>query len=738
MKNQKTWHIILTLLLGAAAFAPMVYTENLLFPFITTKAFFFRFFTILAVPVILYLSLVASKKVSLKNPIVYLIAGYLVVAVISGLFGAYPTKSWWSNYERMTGVFYLFTLFIYLYGLILIGKLAPKLFKKLLYWHLIVALIATLYGFYVGLGGTGFFPDPSGARLSSMFGNPIFFASYLIVPTTFSLFFFLESETRKQKLIFIGLAVLFMIATLYTGTRGALVGWIIGAVTGLFYVSLTSHVKKIKQYALYGLIAGVVGIVALFLIGRAMPQGSSLKRVTNLFDSNSSSRLIQWQTALQGFKDNPILGIGPENYNVIANYYYIPKQYLFDRSWFDKPHNYWLEVLTTTGILGFALYLSLYVYSLIIVRRAVKYDLITSIQGGVLFAGIVAYQVQNLFVFDTISASMSIFCLLAFIGYLFEMSHTSQGFQLKAKHFPIAKVGFGIASLIAVYGVYATVIMPYKAAVAVNYGYAYSQADAYKADEYFNTAINAPFQFDMVEVASKYAEFATGLVNSPVASQNKQFINATLDRSISLLQNQLEKSPRNAILQYQLAIAISTKQSFNGQAVDDTAMQAIEKARSLSPNRPEILSFQAQIYAFQGNIEEAISLLEQGALISFPTNPDLRWRLAEAYADQKRYASAVEASNAAFELGYIPKSPNDLDWLISYYVTQKNGQKVIDLFTILIQNYPRNATLRARLAQAYLETGQYNLARSTALSVIDIDPSTKAEVDAFIAKIPQN
>jgi Tfp pilus assembly protein PilF len=45
---------------------------------------------------------------------------------------------------------------------------------------------------------------------------------------------------------------------------------------------------------------------------------------------------------------------------------------------------------------------------------------------------------------------------------------------------------------------------------------------------------------------------------------------------------------------------------------------------------------------------------------------------------------------------------------------------------------------KIRLAQAYLETGQYNLARSTALSVIDIDPSTKAEVDAFIAKIPQN
>jgi cytochrome c-type biogenesis protein CcmH/NrfG len=279
--------------------------------------------------------------------------------------------------------------------------------------------------------------------------------------------------------------------------------------------------------------------------------------------------------------------------------------------------------------------------------------------------------------------------------------------------------------------------MPYKAAVAVNYGYAYSQADAYKADEYFNTAINAPFQFDMVEVVSKYAEFATGLVGSPIASQNKQFINATLDRAISLLKTQLQKSPRNAILQYQLAIAISNKESFNGQPVDEEALQAIQKARSLSPYRPELLSFEAQIYAYQGDIGQATAILEQGALVDFPTNPELRWRLAEVYADQKRYSAAKQASEEAFELGYAPKSPNDFDWLIGYYVTQKDGLKVIDLLTMLVQNYPRNGSIRARLAQAYLEAGQYNLARTTAQSILDIDPNSKTEVDAFIAKIPK-
>lgn len=728
--------VILAVLLGAAAFAPMIYTQELLFPFITSKAFFFRTWILLAVPCMVWLSIAGNKKISYKNPIVLLVASYLLIAFLAGVFGLYPGKSMWSNYERMTGVFYLFTLSLYFYGLVLLSKLAPKIYRRVLFWHIGVALLATIYGFLVGLGMTGFFPDPSLPRLSSMFGNPIFFASFLIVPVTFSVFFALEAESGVQKIAFYIFAGLFVLAALLTGTRGALVGGVMGILAGFIFVLFTSRSKKVKKWSGIGLGGVFIALVLLFVIGRALPETNNFHRVTNLFDTNSSSRLIQWTTALQGFKEYPILGVGPENYNVIANYYYDARQFTFDRSWFDKPHNYLLEVLTTTGIIGFLVYAALFLWALWEIRKAVKEELISSIQGAVLFAGIIAYQVQNLFVFDTISASITIFCLLSFIAYLHELRQDASVVTVKEKSRAWASSAAVVAGIFVLYGLYASVAMPYKAAVALNYGYAYGRVDAVKANEYFQDAIKAPFQFDTAEVASKYAEFATGLVSHPAAAQNAPVVNQMLTDSINLLHTQLDKAPQNAILWYQLAIALVSQASFNQRPFPEEAFESINQARELSYNRPEIINYQAQMLAYKGENKRARELLEQ-AVLMFPKDYDTRWRLALAYADDRNYADAIKTSQEALELGLRLKTPRDFDWLIGYYTEQKNNAKVIETLNLVAQSFPQDAPTRARLAQAYFEIADYVKAREIATSILQIDANSKADVDTFLAKLPK-
>src|SRR6185369_16632465 len=143
-----------------------------------------------------------------------------------------------------------------------------------------------------------------------------------------------------------------------------------------------------------------------------LPQGSDLTRLFQLRDSNTSARLVQWGVALRGFKDHPLFGVGPENYYIIANKYYNPAIYQFDRSWFDKPHNYLIEVLVTDGALGFTVYLAILVLIAVAFYKGYKSGFLSLMEFVILLAALLAYQIQNLTVFDTVPASLAFYCLM--------------------------------------------------------------------------------------------------------------------------------------------------------------------------------------------------------------------------------------------------------------------------------------------------------------------------------------
>jgi O-antigen ligase len=87
---------------------------------------------------------------------------------------------------------------------------------------------------------------------------------------------------------------------------------------------------------------------------------------------------------------------------------------------FDKAHNMPFEILATVGIIGFVLYMGLYVLMYKNIRDLMMADKISFYSGLSLILAIVAYLLQNLFVFDVFEGFLA-FCLLA--GFIAALSN---------------------------------------------------------------------------------------------------------------------------------------------------------------------------------------------------------------------------------------------------------------------------------------------------------------------------
>ena len=157
--------------------------------------------------------------------------------------------------------------------------------------------------------------------------------------------------------------VFFFFVVVLGQVRGAILGLFSGILLlGFFLIfcSFTARRFKIALSTIFFLI--FVGFFSLWIFRDSQfiqnKNISVLKRLTSfsLSETTAQTRILAWQTALKGFGDRPILGAGPENFNYIFNAHYNPSFLKFGgggfgETWFDKPHNAFLEILTETGVI---------------------------------------------------------------------------------------------------------------------------------------------------------------------------------------------------------------------------------------------------------------------------------------------------------------------------------------------------------------------------------------------------
>ena len=365
--NKKFITFVFIGLVVLALLTPFMVFKDLLFPFVTSKAFYLRILVELALPFYLYLFLrYPQYRPSFKNPLTICILGFFLFNLIAGIFGVNPLRSIWGNFERMGGVFYLAHLCLLYFYVLMIGQINSRYLRLFLQFLVGIGVTLSLDGVMVQLTHNHFLlNDPSYPRVSGTFGNPIFIASFLVIPMFLAAFFAVSEEALWKKIMYWVFVLLQVWVILLSETRGAVVGLGIGIfVAAVLYVVLNpfqenQSLGRLRSFGVWSCCGS-----AVYVPCGSPARGDCLHRVFNLKDSNTEARLIQWGVALKGYKDHPILGVGPENYYFIANKYYNPAIYQYDPSWFDKPHNYLIEVLVDSGIFGFLAYLGLQVFSL--------------------------------------------------------------------------------------------------------------------------------------------------------------------------------------------------------------------------------------------------------------------------------------------------------------------------------------------------------------------------------------
>ena len=137
------------------------------------------------------------------------------------------------------------------------------------------------------------------------------------------------------------------------------------------YKNESAFIKSIKLGAMK--LFAIISILLMTVIasnidknGFTFDGGSKVERVFDTTTSSANARFPAWVNTIAMFKDNPIMGVGVGQWSEVYPLYYdtLAKDIGFgDVTKFVKPHNEYLSLLSTTGLVGFSLLIWLFAVS---------------------------------------------------------------------------------------------------------------------------------------------------------------------------------------------------------------------------------------------------------------------------------------------------------------------------------------------------------------------------------------
>ena len=657
-----------------------------------------------------------------SNPLNTLVVGFLLVNVVAALLGGNWTQSFWGTYERMGGVVHLLHLTLFYLYLLALGQAGPNYLKKLAGLLIGIAGLSSLYGICEVLNSEVGRHDLFYAhfhRVSSIFGNPAFFASFLLFPMAFTLFGWLRSPAARHKRVYEVLFALQLSTLMLTGERGALLGFIAGiCLCGTLLCVKTRRfpASALRPFWLAGLASAIVlGI----MIWPQSPFNSVFRHLSQFQDASATQRLILWRCAWRAYLDNPLWGLGPENFYTAFYKYFDRRLYQVADYYalFDKPHNQVLELLSTTGTLGFLAYGGILVLAVMALWRGYQRGRLSWSQFAVLVSGILAYQVQDCFLFDTPAALVTFYFCLAFAAVQWNQI-------VPAQNTPASTVfrlrPWFLWSIVAVtaYGAYVLYGGVADAIHESSTGMMVTTNDA-KAIQLFGSAARSPFAFDRRALASCYLRLA----DSDETLTPEQF-DVALDEAIAVLERTTRQITDDPRLWLQLASLYSQKAELSHSLSDPRAGVAIHRAVDLAPEWIEPLNYLAQYEASSGRYGEATRLAARlvGLL---PNNGEVRWNLATIYKIQNQEELAIKTARRAVELGYRFRSAKEVRWLSDYYTARQDYDQLIELYNTAIRARPHDITLYRGLVRSYLRVGEKQKALAVAIRAPEVDSSNQ-------------
>jgi len=242
--------------------------------------------------------------------------------------------------------------------------------KKILsnfYYILVVcfsALILDSYiQFFIGINIIGL--SKTVARLSSFFGDELILGSYLsrLFPLLFALF--LIKEKNQTELYFMSILFILLSGLIYiSGERAAFF---------LFILSYIFIMIFLEKFAKFKIILSVFSLILIVVITfnfkdvrDRMVFNPLITIKKSIFTPEHDSL---FSTAYNMFLDKPLFGHGPKMFRVICK---DEKYAVGITPCMTHPHNFYVQLLAETGIIGFSFLFSAFAYDLYCAYRQFK------------------------------------------------------------------------------------------------------------------------------------------------------------------------------------------------------------------------------------------------------------------------------------------------------------------------------------------------------------------------------
>jgi O-antigen ligase/cytochrome c-type biogenesis protein CcmH/NrfG len=726
LKGEKIYLAIIEWGTYLALFTPMVFSRSFFFPFIVPKTVFFRI--IVDILLIAYVFLVVANRKYLPKitPLKIAVSIFILVTLFTSLITGYnPAKSFWSVFERMTGILtflHLFAFFVIL----------TSVFREKKQWEKILtvsAIVGALICFNVWTSTEGV------TRGGGSLGNTSFMAGYLL----FNIFFTLILLLTKEGLGRLGYAALLIILVLglfisQEPCRGAILALAIALVfLALGYLGFRVFTSGKNSYKK----GFVVFIIALFLIGVGLLQTDYMKdKIQKLWDSSSiQSRIVVWHISWEGWKERFWLGWGEDNFSTTFSKHYDPVLPLTRDMWYDRAHNIVLDVGVSSGIVGLVSYLGIFAVATIgllkAIPRLVNKRNVFFLLGMV--ALLISYFAQNIWVFDMISSYAMLFLSLAFIDFL---AFPPKQEDAKEDSESISPFSLGLASLLILASLLAIFfgnIQPARASMFIIKGLSSAPREAIAS---FESALAAS-PISIYETPEQFSHTVINLAQTITGTEQNQAVFEQGFQSAEMaLQKIIEKDPGN----YRARLFLGEYYNNLYQVTSNTkfldlAEDALKKSLEFSPRNQQSFWGLGQTMLFEKKDSEAIKYF-QDAIALEPTFAQSHWFCFLAYKATEDYGNALKELKLAGDYGFEWKSnASNLAQVVDNYRLMKDNENVILYGEMGLAQAPRNAQLLSFLADAYLATGQKEKAKAMAERLLEVRPELKTQIEAFLKQL---
>ncbi len=595
------WGIVLIL------FVPFIFDGGLYFPFITGKAFYVMALSEIVFCLWAILAIFYPKYRPKKNYLTIAVALYFLAYFLATIFGTNFHRSFWGKFERMGGFVFLGHLFLFFLVIVSFLKTRKQWMQLVFVTSFLGATIGLLNFIEKFFGVTVINGDKGGLS----FGNDSFLATYLLMALFFSLIIFLEKS--KERLFFLMnrndyrfVGGLFTLATglglFFTGGRAAKIAALFGVfLIYLFYLAFYEQEKSLNRVG-RGILALVLITTVILVIDLLIP-GSLAQNILSIYTTRARSAV--WTTSWEMFREKPLFGWGPENFEYGFIKHFNPKMFLPEyggETRFDKAHNVFFDTLIDAGIFGLITFILIYFLVFHTLWVGYKKKKISFNLAAVLSALFISHFIQNLTVFDTPGTYVLWIFALGFVAFLSGAEKYS--FDSRKQQNPSFSKLFFLFSLLIITALsfYFFVIQPYRAcATEVQ---ALNEKDSQKRVELYKKTLTLS-PISRYSIRESFALSSANLYRDNLAPRSEiEFVLGELEKTIN-------ENPYEVFSAYFYGKFISETDLKNDFQKLIKAEKYLEGAIEKCPKLQYLYWALAYIEADKNNFEKAVNFAEK-------------------------------------------------------------------------------------------------------------------------------